>query len=564
MRFWWLTDSARLGAEKAAIEHLATDEGWFELTRWRANAFRFSADGVITAHGVEYPVRLIYPDQFPAVAAWVEPQDENVRWSDHQYGKGGALCLELRPDNWVPSATGADVMRSAFHLLQKENPLGDGAHERVTSAHSIGSVQSYDWGLNPVLIGASCLERLREGSAEDVRSMRWSASDNVWPIMVFDATDRAQPQHPPSFDLGTLRYEVPVLVVRADPSAPLPNTRAELASVFGLALDPERHKDAIVVIAVGKARVTPFHSPDADSVFERTWVVLPDQRGVRSGRQPAAAGKRVGIVGLGSVGSKIAEMLLRSGIHHFVLADGDVLLPANLERHTLDWRDVGYRKVHAVKRRMLHIVPGATVDVIPMNLNWQRSARMHAAQVDQLAACDLIIDATGDVPTALLLGAIAHENGKPFVSAEVFQGGLGCLIARSIPGRDPAYVQGRAAYSDYCDDRKVSPPPSGNRTYEAFTNEGEPVMADDAAVTMAASHTARIALDILDGQVGVDEAPWLLIGFRAGWLFKRHAETISLAMGSPAPPPAPAENAETREFACALLREAVGEIEAAE
>ena len=210
MKGWWLTDFARVGAEKAAVERLVGDEGWFVLSGWRINAFRFSADGVITAHGVEYPVRLIYPDQFPSVPAWVEPQNQEVQWSKHQYGKGGPLCLELRPDNWSPNASGADVLRSAYNLLGIENPLGDGEHNIVASSHQIGSVQSYDWGQEPILIGSSCLERIRSGTAQNVRALRWMADDNVWPILVFDAADSAQPQHPPSFDFGTLRLELPV------------------------------------------------------------------------------------------------------------------------------------------------------------------------------------------------------------------------------------------------------------------------------------------------------------------------------------------------------------------
>jgi sulfur-carrier protein adenylyltransferase/sulfurtransferase len=563
VKFWWLTDSARVGTEKAAVERLATDEGWFKLTRWRIDAFRLSADGVITAAGVEYPVRLIYPDQFPSVPAWVEPQDKEARWSGHQYGKGGTLCLELRPENWVPTASGADVLRSAFNLLRTENPLGDGAHERVPSAHNIGEVQSYDWGPTPVLIAGGCLDRLRASSSADVRAIRWSASDDVWPLMVFDGTDSAQPHHPPSFDLGTLRHELPVLVARAEAPTPTPPKRADLAEALGVALDPERHKDGIVLIAVGNDRITAFHSPDADSVFERQWVVLPEQRGARSGRQPAATAKRVAVVGLGSVGSKMAEMMLRSGIHKLLLVDGDVMLPVNLERHTLDWRDVGYRKVHAVKRRLLQIVPGASVDILAKNLNWQRSARHYASDIDQLASCDLIIDATGDVPTALLLGAIAADNEKPFVSAEVFEGGLGCVIARSIPGRDPTYTQGRSSYSEYCERQNVAPPRTGNRRYEALTTEGDPVVADDAAVSIAASHAARVALDILDGQVGPRDAPWLLMGFKAGWLFQTHGQTISLELARAAPPPAQ-EDPDARDFASSLLREAVGETKAPE
>lgn len=103
MKFWWLTDTPRLGAERRAVEALAAIEGWFELDRWRFHEGKLCAEGVIVAHAQRYAVRLVYPDQFPEVPAWVEPQ-EGARWTTHQYG-AGTLCLQLRPDNWIPSTS---------------------------------------------------------------------------------------------------------------------------------------------------------------------------------------------------------------------------------------------------------------------------------------------------------------------------------------------------------------------------------------------------------------------------------------------------------------------------
>lgn len=564
MTLWWLSDFRRVGAEKAAVEVLAEEEEWFTLTRWTINEFRLSAEGVIRAHGVPYEIRLIYPDQFPSVPAWVEPQDPTARWSNHQYGAGGLLCLELRPDNWQPSASGADVIRSAHSLLRTENPLGEGSKEQVRSGHRITEMQSYDWGQEPVLIGAGCFERLKQGTSVGLSALRWQADDNVWPVLVFDAIDRAQPQHPPSFDLGTLRVELPVVVGRVEPPSDTPSDRSALAMALGVTLDLEAHKGALVAIAVGPDRVVPYHVPNTDTAYLRKWVILPEETGLRSGRAAAAATQTVAIVGLGSVGSKIAEMLLRSGERRFLLVDGDVLLPANLERHTLDWRDVGFRKSEAVRRRLRHIVPGASIEVIAANLNWQRSARTHANEVERLAGCDLIIDATGDAGTSLLLGAVAAANKRAFVSASVFEGGLGCLIARSIPGRDPPYAQGRAAYVAFCDERDVAPPSSGRAMYEALTQAGQPIVADDAAVSMAAAHAARVALDVLDGDVAPTETAWLLIGFRSGWLFDRHGHSIALDVGPAQPLRSFEEDAAAQEFAMALAKEALGAAEAKE
>jgi molybdopterin/thiamine biosynthesis adenylyltransferase len=556
VNFWWLTDFARLGREKAAVEELAAETDWFTLTRWTLDNSRLAAEGVLTAHGAVYPVLLVYPDLFPAVPAWVRPQDSEARWSGHQFGDGGSLCLELRSDNWSPSATGADLLRSAHSLLEIENPLGAGEHPRAPSAHHVGEVQGYDLGLFPVLIRAGCFERLGQGLAEAVIGMRWLAGDDVWPILIYDAIDQAQGQHPPAFDLSSLSHHaIPVLVSTNVPSDEPPAGRAALLESLGLKTEAGPDT-AVVVIATGGERPKIYHSPNAKNAFVRKWIVLADDRAARSGRPATAAAKRVAIIGLGSVGSKIAEVLVRAGAARLHLVDGDVMLPGNLERHVLDWRDVGFRKVTAMRRRLLHIVPGADITIAATNLDWQRSARVAAAELDDIAACDLIVDATGSATASLLLGAVASEFGKAFVSVEAFEGGLGCLIARFLPGRDPSYLAGRLAYHAYCNERAVEPPPSGRARYEAFTEDGEPLVADDAAITIAAGHAARVALDVLDEAVGADEAAWLLMGFKAGWLFSRHGELIALDVG-PAPVNAPSsDDAAAKAFAFGLVKEA--------
>lgn len=214
MKFWWAAESARLAAEISAVETLASNENWFELERWRFYDDMFCAEGVLIAHGHRYSIRLIYPDQYPEVPAWVEPQD-GVRWSSHQYGTG-TLCLELRPDNWNAGAGGADVLRSAYNLLDIENPLG-GGERHAPSAHDIGELQAYDWGEFPVLIGAGCLARMRNETAVGLNALRWLVQDDVWPIMIHDEEDRRSMQRPPDASLENWRVALPVYVSENPP-----------------------------------------------------------------------------------------------------------------------------------------------------------------------------------------------------------------------------------------------------------------------------------------------------------------------------------------------------------
>jgi len=557
MKFWWLTDSFRLASERRAVEALADQEGWFELSRWRVHEGMLNAEGVILAHGHRYEVLLIYPDQYPGVPAWVEPRSE-VRWTRHQYG-AGTLCLELRPDNWVPTASAADVLRSAHNLLVIENPLGQNG-ERAPSAHHIGQLQAYDWGFNPVLIGRGCLERVRAGIAVDLIALRWMAADGVWPMLVHDAEDRAGPRRPPGPDLRSWRYEIPVFVSTNAVPTGSPD-RATLINASGFDPDTAALLAAStgLVLFTGQEELVALHLLNEGEPHRRRFFVLPDEAGARSSRRADGAKKRVGVVGAGSVGSKIAESLVRSGISRLNLVDGDVLLPGNLERHVLDWRDVGFRKVHGLKRRLLAISPGADVNVVDDNLNWQRSASTHAWQVASVADCEVIVDATGDPATALFLGAVAHANGRAFLSVEVFEGGIGGLVATCLPDRDPPFAIGRAAFLAWCEAQGGMPPESGPRRYEALAEDGSPVVADDAAVTITAGHAARVVLDILDGRPAPISSAWLLLGYGKAWLFDGHGHTIRLDVRGRSQEPMATEDAEGKTFAMDLLTEWLGE-----
>lgn len=553
MKFWWLTDTPRLGTERRAVEVLAAAESWFEFERWRFHEGKFSAEGVIIAHAHRYAVRLVYPDQFPEVPAWVEPQEE-ARWTTHQYG-AGTLCLQLRPDNWAPSATGADVLRSAYDLLVIENPLGEGG-ERAPSAHQVGEIQGYDWGANPVLIGAGCRERVLAGVSTDLKALRWMAADDVWPILLHDEADRQGPRRPPGADINSWRFEVPVIVAAAVPPVPMPDRAGFIdAGGFGAETTALLTGNNALVVFVGGGELNAYHLLAEGDPHRRRVFVLPEEAGLRSGRAPEAVAKQVAIVGAGSLGSKIAESLVRSGISRLTLVDGDVLLPANLERHALDWRDVGFRKVHGLKRRLLGIAPGADVKVVDQNLNWQRSARTHAWQTASVADCDVIMDVSGDPATALFLGAVADANGRAFVSAEVFEGGIGALVATSLPDRDPPFAAGRAAFLAWCDEQGVKAPEAGPRRYEALADDGTPVVADDAAVTITAGHAARIVLDIIDGQPPRIDAAWLLLGYSTAWLFDGHGHTIRLTVGQRPPRGSFEEDADAKAFAMDLVKE---------
>ena len=80
------------------------------------------------------------------------------------------------------------------------------------------------------------------------------------------------------------------------------------------------------------------------------------------------------IIGCGSVGSTVAEMLARLGVTNFVLYDFDLVEPHNLANQMFVHSDIKHPKVEAVKRIITDINPDAasTIEVCNAGYSSQR------------------------------------------------------------------------------------------------------------------------------------------------------------------------------------------------
>ncbi len=72
--------------------------------------------------------------------------------------------------------------------------------------------------------------------------------------------------------------------------------------------------------------------------------------------------KRVILFGIGGVGSWCAECLIRTGLTHLTIVDGDVVQPSNINRQLPATRaTIGRPKVEALRERLLEINPEAEI-----------------------------------------------------------------------------------------------------------------------------------------------------------------------------------------------------------
>ena len=129
---WWLFQSSRLAAEKAALAELEGSADWLEVGGWHINSdLAMCVDFAIAHNRNLLGFKMTYPNIFPDTPPMIFTDDQS-RISLHQYGADGELCLEHRPDNWHPGVTGADMVASCHRLVVEERP----EEGRAVHAHS--------------------------------------------------------------------------------------------------------------------------------------------------------------------------------------------------------------------------------------------------------------------------------------------------------------------------------------------------------------------------------------------------------------------------------------------
>ena len=285
-----------------------------------------------------------------------------MRLSGHQYSGAGELCLEHRHDNWTSDITGAMMIESAHRLLSSEQETGQAApsdHRTLPSQRSRGATlhlrSRESWmGMSMVKEELSAEAELQEHEAAGIYVAQLShigpAAAPIW----------SEPRMRGG-DPHTLRAVVVRVPAGASRKCKNFDELKVLLSTHGfgtLAMDLSNASDWVgVILFDGSSLHVPmvFGASGSRSLVSYD-SVFAELDGVRLDPEYGRlSGAKVAVVGCGSVGSKVATQLARSGVGSFVLVDGDVLASGNLVRNELDWRAVGIHKAPALGARLKEI-----------------------------------------------------------------------------------------------------------------------------------------------------------------------------------------------------------------
>ncbi len=124
---------------------------------------------------------------------------------------------------------------------------------------------------------------------------------------------------------------------------------------------------------------------------------------------------KVGVAGLGGLGSNVICHLVRAGIRRFTAADFDVVSASNLNRQFFFADQIGMKKTEALAENLRRISHRVELDFHDLKLTEENLP-------DFFRDCDIVVEAFDKAEAkTMLIGALA-DSGIPVVAASGLAG----------------------------------------------------------------------------------------------------------------------------------------------
>ncbi|MCM1141056.1 MAG: ThiF family adenylyltransferase [Muribaculum sp.] len=187
--------------------------------------------------------------------------------------------------------------------------------------------------------------------------------------------------------------------------------------------------------------------------------------------------KRIALVGLGAIGSMVAESLAHSGIRKIGLWDSDIVEPGNICRSSYRLDDLGNSKVGAIKSKIMAINPFIEISEIKghghwgWNPNWSGYSngsfydnvnyKSQEESIKELDGYDIIIDCTGSnemlhflsyaITDKEIIGLCITNHANDLICTTNFNGNpfelRKAYLSRIAQDTKNFYVEGSGCYS---------------------------------------------------------------------------------------------------------------------
>ena len=124
---------------------------------------------------------------------------------------------------------------------------------------------------------------------------------------------------------------------------------------------------------------------------------------------------KVGVAGLGGLGSNVLSHLMRSGVTHFVAADFDMVSQSNLNRQFYFADQIGQKKTSALAENLRRINPDIELELHDCLLTEENIPEI-------FKNCDVVVEAFDKADAKTMLIAALSKTNIPIVAASGLAG----------------------------------------------------------------------------------------------------------------------------------------------
>jgi len=124
---------------------------------------------------------------------------------------------------------------------------------------------------------------------------------------------------------------------------------------------------------------------------------------------------KIGVAGLGGLGSNVLAHLVRSGIRRFVAADFDTVSASNLNRQFYFTDQIGRKKTEALAENLHRIGRGLILDFHDLRLTGDNTR-------DFFSGCDIVVEAFDNAEAKTMLISTLANSDIPVVAASGLAG----------------------------------------------------------------------------------------------------------------------------------------------
>ncbi len=398
----------------------------------------------------DYHFEVVFPRFFPFQPIIINNK-EPKRLSKHEYNDK-TMCLKWGIDNWNENITVKKMIINLIELLFIENPYGDD-HGVAESGDKFTFSQIISSG-DTLLVDLETMGRFSKPKGFGEIMIKETPSYNLYFI---DKIDNEKIKHlvrprekKKQFIYWMFEEKSDEMVISKKEIFKNYFEDRDICFIFFKGDRRIRiYRKEIITLEKKKKMIEQipeenresFLSGEITEYFELNIRYTEEEQEKRLKINKNILNKKIAIMGLGSIGSRVLMDLARAGFDNFLLCDGDIFLPNNIIRHELDASHIGDLKVEALSKKVNKTInKNAKFEFFTFALNGQESAAHTNMLLNQLSSCDLIIDCTADSNLIFSLNEIVKQKDINYISGSVLNGGVGNVLIKREKGSDLSLI----------------------------------------------------------------------------------------------------------------------------